>query len=327
MAFKMSPGRGSFQKTGRGVPPTLMCGSPMKQVVDATTGKTAKELAQEKLNKQMEQAGKNTGDSKNVRTFEASATAKTPGQKVEKIAKTDAEIKRWKAAKEKAKKEGKPFGEKYKAKEETATVKASDTGKDKPETNKTSEKMYFFSNTNQNFGSNSKAGLSDSNAADITSLRNKNKADTNMSNAALGSAFTTGKNNLYSEVAQTPDEARLQERGILPGDYNPASDKIYANKGSYLNNSTPRRSSEEQLKNALKREKVIDNTVAKRAEITNKAKAEAAKKRAEIEAKKAVATKKSAEIVANKKASQKTAPPAKQMAKKSPSKQMKKKSC
>lgn len=137
MAFKMSPGRGSFQKTGRGVPPTLMCGSPMKQVVDATTGKTAKELAQEKLNKQMEQAGKNTGDSKNVRTFEASATAKTPGQKVEKIAKSAAEIKRWKEAKEKAKKEGKPFGEKYKAKEETATVKASDTGEDKMQPTKT----------------------------------------------------------------------------------------------------------------------------------------------------------------------------------------------
>jgi len=31
MAFKMKPGRGNMAKTGAGVPPTLMCGSPMKQ--------------------------------------------------------------------------------------------------------------------------------------------------------------------------------------------------------------------------------------------------------------------------------------------------------
>ena len=29
--FKMTPGRGNMPKTGRGIPPTLMCGSPMKQ--------------------------------------------------------------------------------------------------------------------------------------------------------------------------------------------------------------------------------------------------------------------------------------------------------
>lgn len=31
MAFKQTPGRESFLKTGNGIPPTLMCGSPMKQ--------------------------------------------------------------------------------------------------------------------------------------------------------------------------------------------------------------------------------------------------------------------------------------------------------
>jgi hypothetical protein len=31
MAFKMKPGRGNMAKTGAGLPPTLMCGSPMKQ--------------------------------------------------------------------------------------------------------------------------------------------------------------------------------------------------------------------------------------------------------------------------------------------------------
>ena len=29
--FKMTPGRGNMPKTGRGIPPTLMCGSPAKQ--------------------------------------------------------------------------------------------------------------------------------------------------------------------------------------------------------------------------------------------------------------------------------------------------------
>lgn len=29
--FKMMPGRGNMPKTGNGIPPTLMCGSPMKQ--------------------------------------------------------------------------------------------------------------------------------------------------------------------------------------------------------------------------------------------------------------------------------------------------------
>lgn len=31
MAYKQSPGRKSMPKTGRGISPTLMCGSPMKQ--------------------------------------------------------------------------------------------------------------------------------------------------------------------------------------------------------------------------------------------------------------------------------------------------------
>lgn len=34
MAYKQSPGRQMMPKTGRGIPPTLMCGSPMKQEND-----------------------------------------------------------------------------------------------------------------------------------------------------------------------------------------------------------------------------------------------------------------------------------------------------
>lgn len=39
MAYKQSPGRQSMPKTGRGISPTLMCGSPMKQK-DPKTGMT-----------------------------------------------------------------------------------------------------------------------------------------------------------------------------------------------------------------------------------------------------------------------------------------------
>ena len=36
MAYKQSPGRKSMPKTGRGVSPALMCGSPMKQEMEYT---------------------------------------------------------------------------------------------------------------------------------------------------------------------------------------------------------------------------------------------------------------------------------------------------
>ena len=43
--FKMKPGRGNMPKTGRGIPPTLMCGSPTKQT-DPKSGKTPKTKAE-----------------------------------------------------------------------------------------------------------------------------------------------------------------------------------------------------------------------------------------------------------------------------------------
>jgi hypothetical protein len=325
MAFKLQPGRGNMEATGRGIPPTLMMRSPMRQQ-NPNTGEDLKKKAQAeadaKLKKNIET--KPLGGSEDVRKETGTATNIVK-------AKTASEIAKWKAA------VGKPGAGRY---NQTVTAEATAKGSDKPKVeaqevktaempkaNSSNQKMYFFSNTNQNFGSNSTAGLSNANDKDITSLRKKNVSDTNMSNAALGGAFTTGKNNLYAEVAQTPDEARLQSRGILPGDYNPASDEIYANKKSYLS-GLPRRSSSEQLSNALKREVVVDAAMAKKTEFTNNLKAEQSKKRAEIEAKKKAAQKTKTP------AQQRMKSPAKQMAKpmakKSPMKQMsklKKKSC
>ncbi len=46
MAYKQSPGRQAMPKTGRGLSPTLMCGSPMKQTLTAQGAKSrAKVLA------------------------------------------------------------------------------------------------------------------------------------------------------------------------------------------------------------------------------------------------------------------------------------------
>ena len=340
MAFKLDPGRGNMEATGRGIPPTLMMRPPMRQQ-NPNTGEDLKKKAQAEADAKLQKniANKPLGGSTDVRKETGSATNIVKAQ-------TPAEIKKWKAS------IGKPGAGRY---NQTVTAEATAQGMDKPKTetvkptetpkNSSNQKMYFFSNTNQNFGSNSTAGLSNANDKDITSLREKNASDTNMSNAALGGAFTTGKNNLYAEVAQTPDEARLQSRGILPGDYNPASDEIYANKKSYLS-GTPRRSSSEQLSNALKREVVVDAAMAKKAEFTNNLKAEQAKKRAEIEAKKKAAQKTTPpaqqkvtmkknlpmkqikkEVVKKSSMTSAKMPPAKQMAKKAPTKQMKKKSC
>lgn len=52
MAFKQTPGRGSMPKTGRGIPPTLMSCSPMKQLDFEYTKKHT--TAVDKFNKAIE---------------------------------------------------------------------------------------------------------------------------------------------------------------------------------------------------------------------------------------------------------------------------------
>lgn len=64
--FKMKPGRGSMPKTGRGISPTLMCKSPMKQR-DPKTGMT-KDQARQEIDKVF---------SENTRRVAAEAVAKT----------------------------------------------------------------------------------------------------------------------------------------------------------------------------------------------------------------------------------------------------------
>jgi hypothetical protein len=126
MAFKMKPGRLPFMQTGRGIPTPFM-----QQKTNAGTGEDlsaqARAQAEAKAKEKLAALGENTGTSKDVRNVEATATVTREGKKVEKIAKTPEEIRKWKAASEESK-------AKYKKQSATETVKLSDVGKDKPVT-------------------------------------------------------------------------------------------------------------------------------------------------------------------------------------------------
>ena len=116
----MKPGRPPFMQTGRGIP------SPFLQPkTNIGTGEDlqaqADRLAKEKLQKNIE--SKPLEGSKDTRTETATVTAVEKGKKVERFAKTPAEIAAWKAAPQENK-------EKYIDKTLTATGTASDTGKD-----------------------------------------------------------------------------------------------------------------------------------------------------------------------------------------------------
>jgi hypothetical protein len=135
MAFNMKPGRSPFMQTGRGIPSAFM-------QVNPSTGEDLKAQARAKAEAEakakLAALGENKGDSKNVRNVEATATVTKEGKKVEKFAKTPAEIAAWKAAPKENK-------EKYLKQSATETVKLSDVGKDTPkppETPKEAPKKY-----------------------------------------------------------------------------------------------------------------------------------------------------------------------------------------
>jgi hypothetical protein len=102
--------------------------SPLHQDQNSRTGeakKKAQEMADADAKAKLAALGENKGDSKNVRTTTGKGSVTVKGKKVEKIAKTPEEIKKWKAASEESK-------NKYKSQVVTAEATASDTGKDTP---------------------------------------------------------------------------------------------------------------------------------------------------------------------------------------------------
>jgi hypothetical protein len=73
MAFKQNAGRGIMPKTGRGISPTLMCGSPMKQTDPKSGRKMNKKEAGEEIDKVF---------SENKRRVAAEAVAKSDSASV-----------------------------------------------------------------------------------------------------------------------------------------------------------------------------------------------------------------------------------------------------
>lgn len=334
MAFKLIPRGVKTEATGRGIPPALMMRPPVRQQ-NPNTGEDLKKKAQAEADAKLQAniANKPLSGSTDVRKETGKATNIVP-------AKTPAEIAKWKAS------VGKPGAGRY---NKTVTAEATAQGVDKPQTEqvKTTEtpteakkkNIYSYGTVDQNFGSNVlNGGVRSEDDEQLKYQRRKHASDTNMENAALGSAFTTGKNNLYNEVEQTEEEARLVKKGILDRTYNPASDVITSNKNSVAY-SPKRRSSAEQLANALKHEPVYDAKVKSRVDAKEavKAKAQAAadaakaKKEASLEArakaKEAVLKDKTTAPAQQRTKSASKTPPTKQMAKKGPAKQMKKKKC
>ena len=105
----------------------IMSKSPLEQEKNPSTGETLQEKADRLAKEKLAAKGENKGDSKNVRTETATVSETQKGKKVEKFAKTKAEL----AALKKALEKNPDADEKYKTKTVTATGTASDTGKDK----------------------------------------------------------------------------------------------------------------------------------------------------------------------------------------------------
>jgi hypothetical protein len=230
MAYIQKLGRGNHSKTGHGVP------TPFLQV-NISSGNDlkakAKAEAEKKVQAIKEASGLNPGGSKDVRNFEASATVTAAGKKVEKFAKTPAEIAAWKKAK--------PENlEKYKSQSVTETAKLSDIGTDKPKQPVTpAPKPKDFgswtkeSTSIRNAGGGSVTGYTEKSdeleAGDI-----KNYVDKYQGKDVTQFANATSGQNQYKHSRVTPQESRIQGVfGNTVSPYNEAwSDKKGANIGS-----------------------------------------------------------------------------------------------
>lgn len=199
MAYTQKIGRSPLPQTGRGIP------APFLQV-NISSGNDLKAQARAEAEKKVqaikEASGLNPGGSKDVRNFEASATVTTAGKKVEKFAKTPAEIAAWKKAKPKNL-------EKYKSQSATETARLSDVGMDKPTTPPKSEDYGSWTkeSVSQDFGGHSTTGYTQ-NPYDLERGDIKQAYD-----ISRGSEIKPGSNpagNVYKHQKVTPQESRIQ---------------------------------------------------------------------------------------------------------------------
>ena len=226
MAFKMTPGKSPFMKTGHDIP------APFMQVnTNAGTGEDlnarAKAKAEADAKAKQLAAGENKGGSKDIRNFEGTATVTEKGKKVERIAKTPAEIAAW----EKAPKENK---EKYLDKSATKTVTISDTGKDQPQVPVEKQEDYGQwekESVDMNFGGWTQTGRTNS-QENIDAKERKLAYDHSRGNQIAPGSNPAG--NVYKHQPVTAEEERISNafgsNAVSPyddnwSDYGPMRDK------------------------------------------------------------------------------------------------------
>lgn len=128
MAYIQNPGRGPMMKTGRGIPDGFkQIGNPTDEEKVKADKEAAEARALEKAKQQQLEAGSNTGRSSNRRKFTGTDEYIIEGKKVERLASTPEEIKKWKEAPEENKK-------KYKDRTIPVSISVSDLGKDPKQT-------------------------------------------------------------------------------------------------------------------------------------------------------------------------------------------------
>jgi len=205
----MKPGRSPFAKTGHGIPTPFM-----QTKINIGTGEDlsaqAKAKAEADAKAKQLAAGENKGDSKNIRNFEGTATVEKEGQKVERFAKTPAEIKKWKAASAENK-------AKYEKRSATETVKLSDTGVDKPTpiTPTAAEPKSYGSwyktgtaGNNTGFGGGSESGWTNDNSF-VSSSQQKDYIDKYEGKNVITNNMASSSQNSFNVKPVTAEENRI----------------------------------------------------------------------------------------------------------------------
>jgi hypothetical protein len=222
--FKMNPGRGDFNKTGRGLPFGLTSGSPLR-----VEGEIDPKL-QEKANKLAEQ--KRAADKSNITSGEKK---KYSAEVTDiKLAKTPEEVAKWKEAVNKpgagrliqkasatVYKEGssdlKPAGSIASNPAPSAPIP---TIKDKPKTRPTGM-SWTREDVNKSTGTGTTIGMSPTGSSEIKAGVRKQSIDTDPNLTSQGRAFSTGEKNQYRTQEVTPREQNLFNRKLITSQDNP----------------------------------------------------------------------------------------------------------
>ena len=228
----------------------------------------ARELARKRAEEARAKAGKNKGDSKNVRTFKGEASYVVPGKKVERYAKTAEEIAAWKKAPEKNK-------AKYRDQNKKVVETVSDTGVDKQKSTKKKKdnNVHFYKGSNmhnKNFGGRTSYG------------RSREKPDPNdyPSYSRSPSKPASGKPNTFESRPATDRETKAMKSRFFSAKANP-----FKTPGSWGNYLTQIENREAKLQSKTsERNKLVKNkrsqTESKKAEFQAKKAKRAAEKRA-----------------------------------------------